>query len=184
MPVTMYGAATSGVSQSNPLAGSIRNWAAANAEKLHKAYSYKGGWEGWAQVELAIVLEQDHGAQASYHQNVITREDTVYDGTAQRCDILLTTNQSGIPKWYNFIELKCESSGMQDKFVGVVEADYAKVSNGMAKKNLRPCTAFVCAITVSPECAAKLAAKNPAPAQVPLGENMSLWMWWATFPVV
>jgi hypothetical protein len=179
----MFGATSTGLSQSNPLAESIRKWAVGNAEKLYQAYSFKGGWEGWAQIELAIALQQEHGGQASYNQNMITREDTVYDGTKQRCDILLTTCQGGVPKWYNFIELKCESSGMQSKFVGEVEADFAKVANGMAKKNLRPCTAFVCAISVSPECGTELAAKKPAPVQISLGGTMNLWMWWSVFKV-
>ena len=70
----MYGATTTSLSQSNRLAESIRKWADANAEKLHQAYNFKDGWEGWVQVELAIALQQGHGGQASYSQDVITRE--------------------------------------------------------------------------------------------------------------
>ncbi|KAF7137086.1 hypothetical protein CNMCM5793_006974 [Aspergillus hiratsukae] len=58
----------------------------------------KGGWEGWAQVELANVF------QTAYPQHAVLREQSVYvDG--RKADITLTMEG----EIYQVIELKCEA---------------------------------------------------------------------------
>ncbi|KAK1529686.1 hypothetical protein CPAR01_11998 [Colletotrichum paranaense] len=65
---------------------------------IQNASQEKGGWEGWAQVEIA------HFIKSSYPNLRVTREDGVYDGNTKRSDLVLQ-NGSGIR---TIIELKCE----------------------------------------------------------------------------
>ncbi|KAF9062586.1 hypothetical protein BDP27DRAFT_1427721 [Rhodocollybia butyracea] len=85
------------------LGSELTKWVALPAikEKIGRAWKLKGGWEGWAQVELAIFLEDTLGKDFG-----VTREDLVYEGTKQQSDIKVlqkSTNELTI------LELKCKS---------------------------------------------------------------------------
>ena len=72
-------------------------------------YSQKGGWEGWAQVELARAIKSWHGGSC-------TREYAPVYGAInnERADILhenLLNNNNAIR---NVIELKCQSAGQDE----------------------------------------------------------------------
>ncbi|KAF5721152.1 hypothetical protein FGLOB1_360 [Fusarium globosum] len=99
-----------------PLIQKIADWAA--AKPLQRIYTQKGGWEGYAQVELAMYLQDQLGGDP-------TREVQVYkDG--ELADILYTPlNEPGY-----FIELKCQSllqdSDNLDSFANRILSDMIK----------------------------------------------------------
>lgn len=78
------------------------------------AYSLKGGWEGWLQVELALALGEEVD---------VLREAHSYADAHQRSDLSnLTANVDVI------IEVKCESAHRPpEKFVASVVDDYLKL---------------------------------------------------------
>ncbi|KAF5575907.1 hypothetical protein FPCIR_12911 [Fusarium pseudocircinatum] len=103
-----------------PFIQRIADWAA--AKPLSRIYSQKGGWEGYAQVELAMYLPDNLGGSS-------TREEQVYaDG--ERADINYTPTDA--PEF--FIELKCQSllqdSGNLDSFADRILSDMIKCDRG------------------------------------------------------
>lgn len=58
-------------------------WAQAMYPRILQAYTQKGGWEVWAQTELAM------GITTSYPAVTVTREERVYEGTRERADLVL-----------------------------------------------------------------------------------------------
>jgi hypothetical protein len=164
------------IRETNAIADGIESWAKSNGAKIVQAYNMKGGWEGWAQVELAIALSRNHGWNyGSFQQNVISREDHVYDGTKQESDIMLS-NKLGT----NIIELKCESSYDSKNFAANVLTDLKKVANGEIASKYLPATVWVVGISVSQEV--HVAMKKITPALKlfqPFGETspVSIWYW-------
>ncbi|THV02295.1 hypothetical protein K435DRAFT_792650 [Dendrothele bispora CBS 962.96] len=126
----------------------IAKWGNDNGAKLEGAYRLKGGWEGWAQVELALVLKQMFETNNPGSTIEVTREDPVYSGGTQRSDILITTRK-GAQHFTNMIELKCESIANAANFTRQVSEDCAKVNNGAIIATYRPCKAWVVAFSVT-----------------------------------
>ncbi|KAJ3745982.1 hypothetical protein DFH05DRAFT_901333 [Lentinula detonsa] len=124
----------------NPVMEKIVDWGNnyVNAQKIAAAYNQKGGWEGWVQVELAIVLQQHFGGDG---QATVLREQYVYNGTQQRCDILIDTKKYNGEHFTNMFELKCESSGNAGNFRTEVEKDCTKIGGGVWKCS--PCTWWI-----------------------------------------
>jgi hypothetical protein len=89
----------------------ISAWAIATYPKIQAIYHQKGGWEGWAQVELAYVFTQQ------YPEINCFREQQVYAGTERRADMVLTHPDQVTM----VIELKTESL-FQDTSIGVSAA--------------------------------------------------------------
>lgn len=149
--------------ESNPIVAGIRDWATQNAWKLAEAYKMKGGWEGWAQVEIAISVTRQHGFNYGKIRTDTTREARVYEGTDKRSDILLATYEENraYPKWTNMIELKCEGYYNKDRFVAAVEDDFKKLQSGKIKAEYGRCTGWVVAINVDPKVGKQLEAKLP-----------------------
>ncbi|KAJ4017762.1 hypothetical protein NW752_001670 [Fusarium irregulare] len=83
-----------------PVIQKIADWAA--AKPLLRIYAQKGGWEKYAQVELAMYLQDKLGGDP-------TREVPVFKDDKELADILYKPLNE--PKY--FIELKCQSS-LQD----------------------------------------------------------------------
>lgn len=79
--------------------GWVQSWVLNNKEKIVQIYLQKGGWEGWAQVELA-----SHLASLPGHPN-IERESHVFENDRQAVDIKITCNDGTV----FLVELKCES---------------------------------------------------------------------------
>ncbi|KAG7095510.1 hypothetical protein E1B28_006249 [Marasmius oreades] len=132
----------------NPIMNKIVEWGNANGEKIEQAYSFNGGWEGWVQVELAIAFKRAFEGPGS--TVTVTREDLVYQGNNQRSDILFTTRR-GAERFTNMLELKCETSraGGAAAFAAAVQADCAKVNNGLINNQFTPCKAWVIAFSVT-----------------------------------
>ena len=135
----------------NPIITEIVRWGNANANKIDQAYDFKGGWEGWVQVELAIHLRGFFGGQYV----AISREDLVY-GNKQRSDILFQTdipmdvkNKVPAQKFSNMIELKCESKAGAAAFPGQVKEDCEKVTQANIVAAVLPCKAWVVAFSVT-----------------------------------
>ncbi|KAF5238856.1 hypothetical protein FANTH_10184 [Fusarium anthophilum] len=105
-----------------PLIKKIADWAA--SRPLSRIHAHKGGWEGYAQVELAIYLEDQLGGN-------VAREEVVYedvkdaDKDETRADIVYTPF-GGSPY---IIELKCESllqDWSNDSFANRILSDMIK----------------------------------------------------------
>ncbi|KAJ3992277.1 hypothetical protein F5050DRAFT_960625 [Lentinula boryana] len=160
----------------NPMMESIVEWANLNGTRLEKAYNQKGGWEGWAQVELASYLEQVFGGEGVA---TVTREDNVYNGNDQRSDLLITTQKPNGTSFTNMFELKCESSANSGNFRTKVRADCTKIANGVWNANYAPCEAWIIAIGVTKTVGDfMVGGKNLAPYYKKIqagGTQMTLW---------
>jgi hypothetical protein len=105
--------------------------------KIQEIYSLGNGWEGWAQVEIALGFKN----RFAYHeqslalQNIAVyseREKGSYEGSDKRCDFLVTyvdkTNNKSAVLFY---ELKCMRRNLSlAQFAGEVGKDIEKVKNG------------------------------------------------------
>lgn len=105
------------------------------SDKIYSAYQQKGGWEGWAQVELAYLIEQKYGASF-----IITREDVIYDGNTQRADLLLVDRAN--PNSRQIIELKCQGYRKDQQYgnrsiVAEVQSDVVKLQQNL-KQAFKP----------------------------------------------
>ena len=82
------------------LIDAIANWAGNNATIFAQIYSQKGGWEGWAQVELARAIPGWLGGSClREYVQVYTNHD--------RADIF---HENPLTNRRNVIELKCQSA--------------------------------------------------------------------------
>ncbi|KAK0729465.1 hypothetical protein B0H67DRAFT_558879 [Lasiosphaeris hirsuta] len=104
----------------------IKNWIEHNIDRVECAYNLKGGWEGWAQVELAAAMRDQYQA----YQPRVEREMEIQPASHQRCDIVFRiAQQPGILKsGCSFIELKCESVRNAAEFVRGMEEDRDKIT--------------------------------------------------------
>jgi hypothetical protein len=97
---------------------------------IHDAYRQSGGWEGWAQVEIAIALAR---------LGVVQREvGNIYPGRPlERADIVLNINSGGHNN-YEVLELKCWGH-RRDKaqFIGLVQRDITKILTTGRLANMR-----------------------------------------------
>ncbi|WP_026701769.1 hypothetical protein [Salibacterium aidingense] len=102
------------------ISASIYEWAEVNADKMEILYQFKGGWEIWAQCEIALFLYN----KFTFHYNIpAPREEKVY-GNGQRCDLYIpfSENQKMI------MELKCFSIQNEQNFFKNLRNDYLKLS--------------------------------------------------------
>jgi hypothetical protein len=95
----------------------VASWAFANSDKILSVAASKGGWEKWAQAEIALYImlrNRDYD---------FCREVPVY-GDASTADFVLNyaarTNQT-------YVELKCQSNYGSDNFARFLLRDYAKL---------------------------------------------------------
>lgn len=76
----------------------ISVWVATKKDAILRHFLQKGGWEQWAQAEIADVLTEKIPSAA------IQREQHIFKNNDQEVDILVTDGD-----WDFCIELKCES---------------------------------------------------------------------------
>jgi hypothetical protein len=147
----------------------IKQWASDNTAKIVKHYAQKGGWEGWAQVEIAGVLtEHFRDLPQGTTKSVVNREVDVYPevktakGTSQkRADVVVTMkNNAGKLVQAVIIELKCEGFHNKDAFVKNVEADVAKV-RGIIKDEYKPALMWVMGFSASEEAYTEMKRTYP-----------------------
>ena len=70
-------------------------------QKILTTYHQKGGWEGWAQVEIAYFITKNNKV-------TIDREVEIYTATRKRVDFIITDPG----KVKQIIELKCERQSL------------------------------------------------------------------------
>lgn len=123
------------------------------ANTISNAYFEKGGWEGWAQVEIANIIK------AKYPGLSVTREDGVYDGSIARSDLVLVNETTGVR---NVIELKCQRGSAKDNPKWIVQQviDDARKLQKTLKPQFRPAKCFAVGIAITPDAIAQV--KNNA----------------------
>ncbi|KAL8915791.1 MAG: hypothetical protein Q9172_006660 [Xanthocarpia lactea] len=113
--------------------------------KMAAAYKQKGGWEGWAQVEIAYLV------QDKYPNVTIDREVNVYAGTKKENDFVITDNDDATkPK--QIIELKTERGTQRPtEFKNSFLEDINKIQTSPIDAKYKPAQAFAVAISVTDE---------------------------------
>jgi hypothetical protein len=126
----------------------IRQWTKDNftpANKIQQIYLQKGGWEGWAQVELALHFTAIGGWNCQ-------REILVYHGSQKRADLLLTAEDG--PPNTTIIELKTEALWRDDdgadKFVKSMKEDLYKIEHNNIDPKYLPARLVVFGCTFVP----------------------------------
>lgn len=84
----------------------IHQWARSKRAEIGRAFSMKGGWEAWLQVELAFYLEDKYGPGS------VVREQHVYSDGSLAVDLFVTTPDGT----RSLFELKCESVNQDCRF--------------------------------------------------------------------
>lgn len=125
----------------------IGAWSAYHYYKIREIYWQKGGWEGWAQVELALAFTQ------LYPKTNTLREQTVYVGSNKRADLtLMLANELT-----QVIELKVESlwqdqsAGGVTNFVTALKADIKKIDINNLDPQYRPALVYAIGLTCRDE---------------------------------
>ncbi len=105
-----------------PFSFAVQRWVCENEPKILQCHALKGGWEPWAQVELALYLQQrlfKIGAEVI----TVTREESAYEGNRDRVDIMVKNARAGT----HLIELKTESQYNFAGFADSVRKDFGKI---------------------------------------------------------
>lgn len=157
----------------------VNNWARQNISKIVSAYQQKGGWEGWAQVEIATALEKSRESASAEEalKGTLTeasREVHVYaDHSKQRADVVIASRSRIIPKHFVIIELKCEGQYFKGDFVQEVEEDIEKLK-GRISDDFKPAKAWALAISTSQEVYDKMLAEWPNERHVDVSPPLQL----------
>jgi hypothetical protein len=162
----------------------VQNWYTQQRFKILQIYQQKGGWEGWAQVELANGL-------STLADCTCQREIMVYANNQKRADLLLTSKISTDPR--QVMELKCESL-FQDAqgngaYVDKVIEDLDKITDHPVKQELRPARVIALGATFVDKVT-EYAAENKcanwgkyapyiqhAQLATDIGNTWGLWCW-------
>ncbi|KAJ9610470.1 hypothetical protein H2200_005247 [Cladophialophora chaetospira] len=150
----------------------VLGWATDHVRKIDAAYGQRGGWEKWAQVEIATMLA-DHisnlmASDANAPIHTVTREVPAY-----YVDIVISATDRNDSSRQDFliVELKCESAQAKaTTFAAGVDEDFAKIS-GDFKQQFQPAQLYAFAFTMSQDGYQKMAAEvrswAKAASQVP-----------------
>jgi hypothetical protein len=153
----------------------LANWGTAAWAKIQAAFLQKGGWEGWAQVEIAIALQE------KFKNANIIRENPVYNDAALRCDISLQLKGYDV----QVVEIKCESifqdGSRRNAFCKAYGADIQKVLQHSVQQPYEPAQMWVIGFTCSNEAMNDMLA-YPFPVKIyyrHLGQSKlgNLYMW-------
>lgn len=164
-----------------PIAGIISEWALKNIARIVRAYTQKGGWEGWAQVEIATALYDDRDAPYADAKDAlmaakttVSREVAIYPPTLtkkggvsqKRADIVV---EFGAPSRREFIiiELKCEGFYNKDAFVQAVKEDVVKV-DGDIENSFKPARMWALGFSTSQEVYDEMSRRRPEADRVVL----------------
>ncbi|KAG7419678.1 hypothetical protein ACKAV7_005336 [Fusarium commune] len=181
---------------SNAVLNSIAEWVSHKKDIITYAQQTSGGWEGWAQVELAFYLTRAHGYQYNEGSTIwLKRESHVFTNSAQRIDIEISGPGSLL------FELKCERGPPQKSdpnnpghyipdttpsksssyvFADDMEDDKKKITTQL-KANSPYAAVFAIGIAVTPEATAKMVSKkNSGFTQYKSNYNtgpITIWFW-------
>ncbi|WP_437275841.1 hypothetical protein WME90_31940 [Sorangium sp. So ce375] len=95
-------------------------------QRIVTIYELNGGWEGWAQVELALSVDVLLHRKLGKH--LVEREPQGKYIGLQRADLLIRSNEAYRGLLPFVIELKCESYKQRDNFNRNVFGDIGKLS--------------------------------------------------------
>ncbi|KAL8713283.1 MAG: hypothetical protein Q9225_006787 [Loekoesia sp. 1 TL-2023] len=111
--------------------------------KIAAAYHQRGGWEGWAQVEIAYAIQQ------KYEKVALVREVKVFEGTGQAADFVIT-HRTDHTQPVQIVELKCERGSLSgNQFGALVASDIRKIQTSPLRADFKPATVYVVAISVT-----------------------------------
>lgn len=160
---------------SNAILESIAKWASAQQRIITYAQTTSGGWEGWAQVELAFNLTQAHGYKYDEGSIInLSRESHVFTIKAERADFDIAGPGRTL------VELKCErgpprksdpnnpghyildtapSKSSAQTFADDLKDDKDKITQKL-KAEFSKTSAFVIGIAVTPQAEYLMASKD------------------------
>lgn len=98
----------------------VYKWASGNLANLGRVWPLEGGWEAWAQAEIAAYI---NGVDPTYS---VEREALAY-GDGRRADLLLNKGASLQSQDWIVVELKCQSIPSARNFVSGLNSDYYKL---------------------------------------------------------
>ena len=127
----------------------VQGWANANVNRISTVWPLNGGWEAWAQAEIAACVN------ASAPEAWIMREPRAYPDNT-RADFLVNDPFLNAPADEIVVEMKCESLQNWDGFVNGLRYDAYKL-HGDLGMGLNPAHRMVLGIFFSPESEAQLA---------------------------
>jgi len=140
--------------------------------KIAAAYKQKGGWEGWAQVEIAYLV------QDKYPNVTIDREVNVYTGTQKENDfVIIDKNDATKPK--QVVELKCERgtqtpSQFKQSFIN----DITKIKTLPIGAAYKPAKSYAVAISCT-DASYKLLFETEWEDKVTRVQcTAGIWIWW------
>ncbi len=108
------------------------NWA--EAETLASVQRFKGGWEGWLQVELAKHL---YALLGQYHVEI--ERERRYPDRPIRCDFYFSYGIAGKDETY--IELKCQNPMAQNPLQDIGDRFAEDLEKAISQKMLVSCLA-------------------------------------------
>ena len=150
-----------------------------NRQKIDEMWQRKGGWEGWAQVELAALFNAD-------------REEHVYadpQGASPRAADFIINFENDNMDYANLldrenvvIELKCESEHNKKRFQKAVAEDIMKINDVIKSEYTKyGCYLYAIALSMSKEGdeAMEGMGMNEYLYEQPDGnENVPFRLWW------
>jgi len=155
----------------------IQQWARVNCGRIVDAYEQKGGWEGWAQVELALAFQSYYGGLR------VSREVNIFT-SRKRADFVLCYRGETT----QLFEIKCASSGQDafssttPPFAKALQADIAKVMTNSIRSEYGATLVSIMGISPNADSYGAIlsGAYNIPIKLVPLVEG-KLWMWYGSF---
>lgn len=127
----------------------VHGWANENVERIRHVWPLAGGWEAWAQAEIAGYINARHP------QTYIVREPMVYLDDS-RADFLVNDPAQNVMADEIVVEMKCESLGNWRAFIGGLRFDTWKL-NGQMRMGLDSGKKISLGIFFSPETQEQLA---------------------------
>lgn len=133
----------------NDFLGAVFAWANANVGRIAVVWPLNGGWEAWAQAEIAGYIN------ATNPGAFVEREVHAYAEPGLTADFLVNNPELNDPRDELVVELKCESFRNWKNFVTGLELDVYKL-NGQMRTELRGCQKISLGLFFSPESEERL----------------------------
>ncbi len=120
--------------RSEQLFNALKNYNWTEAKRLASTPRFKGGWEGWFQVELA-----KHLYSILEEQDIEIERERQYLGSTTRCDFYFSYGTGGRDETY--IELKCQNPMAPNPLFDIGERFAKDLEKAISQKMLISCFA-------------------------------------------
>ena len=100
----------------------VLEWAQQSVQNIRRVWPLPGGWEAWAQAEIAAYINEIDASTS------IQREARVYPGQ-KRADFLLNVGTTLQLPQQVVVEMKCESLNNRAAFIPGINKDVTKLQN-------------------------------------------------------